>query len=280
MFGLPSIKGDPLQQELPESVERKVDRLYRLTDGSILNIEHQSTLRDKQLLAMRMALYRIRIRRVFKSKVLHQIVIYTGPTPKKRSKVPQSLEWDDMHGAHGGLKFSVPVRDLLSESLETFRRSGHLDDMMLGILGPGRGNSRYIAEVADRVRLLSGEEARAAKEKFVAACATVGIEPIETAQEFAMWIKDVRDSKVVRDIVDIASPAVREYGSKEALAKILVEILNKRGEGIDDGIADTLATYVELDILKEMVENIIEDREVRLAGLLERHNVQLPGFGI
>jgi hypothetical protein len=106
VFGLPDIVGEPLQQEFQFPRERRVDRLYRLADGSLLNIEHQSSLADREALARRMVTYHVMIKDQFPAAGLMQIVIYTGKTPI-RPEGPLVYESLD---ATGHTDFDLPRR--------------------------------------------------------------------------------------------------------------------------------------------------------------------------
>ena len=111
LFGLPDIDGEPIQQEYQFPMQRRVDRLYRLKDGSLLNIEHQSSLSDRDALARRMITYNIMIKEEFPKNPLLQIVIDTGKEPSDRSRIGDKLEYAslDASGRHG-IHFSAALR--------------------------------------------------------------------------------------------------------------------------------------------------------------------------
>ena len=92
MFNLPPITGEALQQESHEPVERKLDRLYRLADGSYLHVEHQTSLSGLDALAERMIRYRVRTRGFVPVRCdLHQVIVFTGAVPGDRTMVPSAL---------------------------------------------------------------------------------------------------------------------------------------------------------------------------------------------
>ena len=50
-----------------------------------------------------------------------------------------------------GVTFSAPVRDLRNVPAEVFEKSGEMDDLLLGLLGPGSDIPEYVENVRSRV---------------------------------------------------------------------------------------------------------------------------------
>lgn len=280
MFGLPPIVGEPLQQETHEPIERKFDRLYRLADGSYLNVEHQTKLNDRNGLAERMIKYRARARgKLPVPTVLRQVVVFTGAEPKDRSKVPGILSYDDRTpDDQSGITFTARVKDLLAEPVASFKASGSLDDLMLGLLGPGRSDPAYREDVASRVRALTGEAQRDAKVKFVTICATIGLTVDQLVGDVRMWIEDVKDSPVVKEIVRIAGREEREVAERKGMARSIVSVASSRSIPVRKGMVDDLVLYADSDALQAMMSGI-DALTDDLDAFVKDHGVDLPTYG-
>ena len=229
IFDLPEIQGDPIQQEFQRPMQRRVDRLYWLKDRSILNIEHQSSLPDRDALARRMIDYRNMVRENFRQPVIiRQVVVFTGSEPKNRRLI-KDLDYADVDADGNGVRFSAVVKDFLSVPLQVFRESGKIDDLILGILSSGRNDPNYIEEVRLQVGSLQGEKARSAKEKFVAVCAITGNhQAIGRGQELDMWIDEVKDSPLIQRIVEIAGKDRIDEEGRRVLARAVINHAVKR----------------------------------------------------
>lgn len=280
MFGYPAIDGDPVQQEFHEPSERRVDRLFPLADGPYLNVEHQTSLRDAKRLAERMVKYRLRARAVLpRDSMLRQVVIYTGAEPKDRSKVMERLRYDDrVPEDPSGLRFEAPVKDLLTVPIATFLASGKLDDMLLGLLGPGRADPAFRESVAARIRTMSGEDQRDAKVKFVAICATIGFTVDHLIGDLPMWIEDVKDTPVVREIVRIAGRDQMEGERRLGMAKVVAGVASARGIDVPDGFADELALYADEEQLMALTSRI-DDLKDDVLEFVREHGVEIPTYG-
>jgi hypothetical protein len=165
IFGVADIEV-AIKQEFQRPLHRRLDCLYRLSDGSILNIEHQSSLKDKDALARRMIDYRCMIRGDFPSDPIKQVVVYAGTESARQKKVPDALEYVDVDELGHGVKFSALLRNFHLVPADEFRKSGQLDDLILGLMTAGGEDENYVKEVVRRVAMESGEERRSAKEKF------------------------------------------------------------------------------------------------------------------
>jgi hypothetical protein len=148
-------------------MQRRVDRLYRLADGSLLNIEHQSSLRDKDALARRMITYHMMIKEQFPDPPLLQIVVYTGREPADWTRIDEALEYQtlDRSGAHG-IRFSAALRDFRVAPINEFQKSGFVGDLILGLMAAGGDDERYIVDVIDRIRQSRGAARRAGQSHF------------------------------------------------------------------------------------------------------------------
>lgn len=137
IFGLPEIVGEPRQQEFSHPAQRRVDRLYDLEDGSLLNVEHQSDLNDRDVLARRLIEYRSMIRdRVPFPRIIRQVVVFTGARPRDRGFV-KDIAYEDVDESGGGVTYHVVAKDFLAVPVPVFRQSGELDDLIRGVLASG-----------------------------------------------------------------------------------------------------------------------------------------------
>jgi hypothetical protein len=257
IFDLPAIKGEPLQQEFADPMARRVDRLYRLADGSLLNIEHQSSLRDKNALARRMATYRIMIRGHFRRIVIRQVVVFTGAEPRDRSRIGKVLTYEDVDADGNGIRFTAVVKDFLSVPVAVFRQSGEIDDYILGILASGGGDPRYVQEVATKIAPMRGEEGRSAREKFVAVCVIRGAKTIiGAARELEMWMEDAKNNPVGKLFLEIVGRDRFNEQSRRTLARVLLRHAAKRGLTAPENAETVLVTHASEEVLFDMVEDM------------------------
>jgi hypothetical protein len=232
VFGLPDIVGEPLQQEFQFPRERRVDRLYRLADGSLLNIEHQSSLADREALARRMVTYHVMIKDQFPDAGLMQIVVYTGRTPI-RPEGPLVYESLDATGAHG-LRFTAALRDFRALPVDEFRTSGRADDLVLGLMAAGGDDITYAREVRDFVFRTRGAERIDLLEKVAAVYATM---PERAAWgaifgEIEMFPAEIEDTPLHRRIVEFFGRKMLDEAADEGRREGLGE---GRREGLDEG---------------------------------------------
>ena len=259
IFGLPDIVGEPIQQEFQHPLQRRVDRLYRLADGSLLNIEHQSRLDDREALARRMIDYRNMIRARFPSVQLRQVVAYTGREPLDRGRIGRLLNYEDSDEHGRGVSFRAELRDFRATPVDAFKRSGRVDDLILGLMAAGGDNSDYIEAVVGRIRSFQGENRRSAIEKFIAVCATMpDVTAAAKVGDLRMWIEEVKDSPFIREIVEIAGKERIEEAMKAAAARG-VEI--GKSEGVEIGKAEG----VRLGLARSVVHYAV------------KHKLDLPG---
>lgn len=275
IFNLPPIKGEPLQQEFSDPVERRVDRLYRLEDDSLLNIEHQSSLGDRDALARRMAAYRMMIRGKFRRSVVRQVVVFTGPTPRDRRRIGNLLRYEDVDGEGNGIAFTAAVRDFLSVPVDVFRESGEIDDYILGILASGGRDRAYVREVEAKVRSLSGEAGRAARAKFVAVCVIRGAErAVLGARELNMWMRDVKDNPVAKMFIEIAGKERIDQQTRRALARALTRHAAKQKLDLPEDAENLLTTFANEESLYEMIEDMAS--MTNFSEFVSEHGVSIP----
>jgi hypothetical protein len=279
MFGLPRIVGDPIQQETHEPVERRLDRLYRLEDGSYLNVEHRSAIGDAAALSERMLRYRVRFRTHHPHPaVLRQVVVFTGAEPNDRRRVPVRLDYADLDPEGHGTTFRTAVKDLLTEPLATFTASGLLDDLLLGLLGPGRRDLGYRAAVARQVAVLRGEPLRVAKEKFVAVCATIGMSVDDLLGDVRMWIEDVKDSPIVQEIIEIAGQERMEQERRKTAAAIVMDTVRDRKLAVGDHLEAELVAYATEKQIRDLIGRLfrVDPNTFDLGRLLDEIGIRIP----
>jgi hypothetical protein len=198
------------------------------------------------------------------------------------------------------MRFSASLLDFRTTPVDEFRNSGRLDDLILGLMAGGGDDPDYIARVMRRIRMTTGAEKIDAIEKFVAVCATM---PDRRAgqldmREVKMWIADIKDSPIVRDIVEIAGKDIieaaatksreegreegrqegREEGERVGLAKFIVRHAVKSGVAIPYSEEETighLANAAE-STLMDMAETLHDMSDFN--EFMKFHGVKLPGF--
>ena len=277
VFGLPDIVGEPLQQEFQFPRERRVDRLYRLADGSLLNIEHQSSLADREALARRMVTYHVMIKDQFPAAGLMQIVIYTGRTPI-RPEGPLVYESLDATGAHG-LRFTAALRDFRLLPIDEFRKSGRADDLVLGLMAAGGDDPTYAREVRDFVLRTRGAERVDLLEKLAAVYANMPERAAWSAifGEIEMFPAEIEDTPLHRRIVEFFGRKMldeaadegrregRDEGRRLGLAELIVRHARRNGMLLslpEEEAAATLAQRSSEDTLMEMAGALSEMTDV------------------
>jgi hypothetical protein len=265
VFGLPDIVGEPLQQEFQFPRERRVDRLYRLADGSLLNIEHQSSLADREALARRMVTYHVMIKDQFPAAGLMQIVIYTGRTPI-RPEGPLIYESLDASGAHG-LRFTAALRDFRSLPVDEFRKSGRADDLVLGLMAAGGDDPTYAREVRDFVLRTRGAQRIDLLEKMAAVYATMPERAGWSAifGEVEMFPAEIEDTPLHRRIVEFFGRKMLDEAADEGRREGLGE---GRREGLSEGRRLALAELIIRHARRNGVLLTLPEEEAaaRLAG--------------
>ena len=97
----------------------------------------------------------------FPDLTLHQVVIFAPVDQSKTVRVPTQIRLNLTNKNGHGLTFSAPIRDLRNVPAEVFQKSGEMDDLLLGLLGPGAGSPEYVENVRARVGQLTGEVRKA-----------------------------------------------------------------------------------------------------------------------
>jgi hypothetical protein len=285
IFGLPPIVGEPLQQEFQQPLKRQLDRLYRLQDGSLLNVEHQSSIPNVEALARRLAHYHLLVAGKFPDVLLRQVVIFAPIRGKRPSKVPTAIRLDYTDSSGQGLAFSAPVKDLQSVPVEVFEQSGKMDDLLLGLLGPGADIPDYVARVFSRAGQLTGEDRLTTLEKlFAIRLMNDRLLTKEFGEVFDMsWIDEVKDRPAAKQFVEIAGKEriarAEDEAARRALARVLVNHARKAGLDLHEdaeSLTEKLAIYAEQERLELMIEDMDKMTDVRQ--FLRDHNVDLPGL--
>lgn len=143
----------------------------------------------------------------FRDVLLHQVVIFAPVDRKKNERVPVRINLDLTDRLGHGLTFSAPVRDLRKVPADHVERSGEIDDLLLGLLGPGADHPGYVDKVLDRVGHLEGEARLGTLEKLLAIWLMKCNLPKEGYLEvFDMsWLDEVKDRPAAQRFVEIAS---------------------------------------------------------------------------
>jgi hypothetical protein len=267
LLGIAEI-GEPLNQEFQFPTERRVDGLYRLKDGSILNLEHQSSLSGRDDLARRLVIYHIMIKQKFPKDRLLQVVIYTGKNSLDTPALGESIEYLslDANGRHG-VHFSAALVNFRSTPVDEFRNSGLIDDLILGLMARGGGDAAYIRDVIARIRTMEGDAKASAIDKFVAVCATMPDREVGRIDlgEKDMWIDDVKDSPFLKSLFKIAGKEQIEEAAAEG-----------RAEGRRLGIAHSIVRHavkheIALPFPPEEAEAVLAARadEAKLDAMLD-----------
>jgi hypothetical protein len=287
IFDLPPIVGEPIQQEFQQPLQRRLDRLYRLLDGSLLNVEHQSSVGGAEALARRLAHYHLLVTEKFPDVPLHQVVIFAPVDRSKAVRVPSSIRLELTDPSGHGLRFSAPIRDLRNVPFDVFERSGEMDDLLLGLLGPGWDMPDYVEKVRARVGQLTGEARTATLEKLAAIwLMNDNLRNKGYREVFDMsWIDEVKDRPSVQQFVEIAGKEriarERTEGARRALAGVLVNHARKAGLDLyvePDHLIEQFAIYADETQLQQMIEDMPQMTDVR--EFVRAHNIELPGFTV
>lgn len=276
IFELPPIKGEPFQQEFQHPLRRYLDRLYQLEDGSLLNIEHQSSLHDSQALARRLAHYHLLVSEKFPEAVLHQIVIFVPTDRSRTDRIPDKIMLD-LAGKHGhGLKFSVPVKDLRKVPATAFEASGEIDDLLLGLLGPGADMPEYVEKVRSKVGEIRGEARKTTIEKL-AAILLMNDNLRKQGVLDMSWIDEVKDRPFAKEFVEIAGKERIAEAERHGLAKAIVgKALEIDPNGDAGSLIEYLVRYADEHQLLSMIRDMHEMTDV--ASFIKEHGVEIPGL--
>ena len=142
----------------------------------------------------------------------------------------------------------------------------------------GGDDQSYIDEVIAHIKSTQGAERLMAIEKFIAVCATMPDRKAGRLNlgEIKMWIDEVKDSPIVKEIVEIAGKGRIEEESRRTLARLLVKHANKLKLDIPNDAELLLLTYATEDRLFEMaddMENMLDFNE-----FIKDHGVAIPGY--
>jgi hypothetical protein len=142
----------------------------------------------------------------------------------------------------------------------------------------GGDDGDYINHVLGRIKATAGAERLAAIEKFVAVCATMPDRKVGQLDlgELEMWIDEVKDSPIVKEIVEIAGRERIEEESKRTLAKVLVRRAEKLNLNPPSDAESLLLTYATRESLFDMADDMEHMSDFN--DFVRSHGVALPGY--
>ncbi len=193
-----------------------------------------SSIENADALARRLAHYHLLVAEQLPDDLLRQVVIF-APSINKGERVPTGINLRLTDSFGHGLTFSAPVKDLRKVPADVFERSGEIDDLLLGLLGPGADLPDYVEKVFSRVGQLTGEVRAGTLEKLVAIWLMNDNLPNKGYREvFDMsWIDEVKDRPAAQRFVEIAGKEriarERAEATRRALAGVLVDHASKAG---------------------------------------------------
>ena len=250
-----------------------------------MNVEHQSSIKNADALARRLAHYHLLVAEKFPDDLLRQVVIFAPVDRNKGERVPTGINLRLTDSFGHGLTFSAPVKDLRKVPADVFERSGEIDDLLLGLLGPGADLPDYVEKVFSRVGQLTGEVRAGTLEKLVAIWLMNDNLPNKGYREvFDMsWIDEVKDRPAAQRFVEIAGKEriarERAEATRRALAGVLVDHASKAGLDLHsepDALIEKLALYADETQLKQMIEDMGQMTDVR--EFVRAHDIELPGY--
>jgi len=170
-----------LNVELPEVVNRRVDLLGETPDGTLIQIELQSSADNS--IPLRMAEYSLAIYRL-RQKFPQQIVLYVGEAPLKME--------DTLVGPDLQFRYRlIDVRDLDGERL---RESPEMGDNVIAILTRLRDRREALCEILDKLSDLDVD----AREFYLRALLTLaGLRGLEETVE-----EEARKMPLLNDILE------------------------------------------------------------------------------
>lgn len=276
LLGLAEI-GEPIDQEFQFPTQRRVDGLYRLRDGSILNVEHQSSLGGRDDLARRLVAYHIMIKQKFPKDRLSQVVVYTGKISAGIRKL-DSIEYRSLDASgKRGLRFSAALINFRSTPVDEFRNSGLIDDLILGLRAQGGDDEIYIDDVIAGIKAMEGEARTSAIEKFAAVCATMPDRKVGRIDfgETNMWIDEVKDSPFVRSFIKIAGKEEIEAQRRGTLARLLTAHANKLRLNPPDNAESLLMAHANEETLFAMANDM--ENMKNFHDFVKSHGVEIEG---
>lgn len=181
------------------------------------------------------------------------------------------------------MAFAVAVIDLRAVEIEHFRASGEFDDLLLGLLAHGDTIPGYLEEIAQRVKQFTGTSRLDAIEKLVAVLAIGDTRATGVMEkDFQMWMEEVKDRQIVKDIIEIAGKDRLQQerlegeaeGMKRAYAGLVFEVAADKGLSSDEGLIDFLVENGDDATLKAMARSAADMDD--LGEFLARFDFVLP----
>jgi predicted transposase YdaD len=203
--------------ELPKVNVPRMDLFGRFSDGTLWNIEFQTT--NEPLIAERVGMYYLAARTRYGEDV-HQVVIYLGREPMR---MPNSIDTTAM-------QFQFRLVDIAELDGEELASSGDLGDAMLAVLARVRSRKQTIRKVLDRIARLGGKGRELAVEQLAILAGLRGleIEIIKEAREYMPFVVDLMENKIFRARYESGLEEGREEGRTEGELKLFRTLLKKR----------------------------------------------------
>ena len=253
IFGLPAVADESGQPVL--LAERSHDRLTRLRDGSLLDIHHLSSIDEVDNLARRLAHRFLQSAEKQPEAMLRQVIIFAPVDRLSAERPPITVELDARDNLGHGLRFSAPIRDIRDIPTEIFEQSGDLNDLFLGLFGPGAAIPEYVATVKSRLEQLTGEPRELALEKIVAIWWMS--EEVRKSEVLEMsWIEEIKDRPAIQQIVELAGKERIAKERRLALAGVIVDHVRSLAMALPaapDEIANRIATLADEYLIREMI---------------------------
>lgn len=219
----------------------------------------------------------------FPDVMLHQVVIFAPVDHSKSGRVPTWIRLNLTNKNGHGVTFSAPVRDLRNVPAEVFEKSGEMDDLLLGLLGPESDIPEYVENVRARVGRLTGEVRKATLEKLAAIwLMNDNLRNKGYREVFDMsWIDEVKDRPAIQQFIEIAGKERLEKERRLALAGVLINHARKAGLDLHaepDQLIEQLAIYADETQLRQMIEDMPQMTDIR--EFVRGHNTELPNFTV
>jgi hypothetical protein len=248
--------------------------LTRLQDGSLLDIQHLSSTGEVDNLARRLAHRFLQSAERHPETMLRQVVIFAPVDRSDAERPPVAVELDARDNLGHALRFSAPIKDLRDVPIDIFRRSGDLNDLFLGLFGPGAAIPEYVAKVKSRLEQLTGEPRAAALEKIVAIWWMADQVRKNEVLEMS-WIEEVKDRPAIQQIVELAGKERIAKERRLALASVILDHARSLVMALSaapDEIADRLATVADEYLIREMIRAM--NRMTDLRDFLREYGVE------
>lgn len=97
-----------------------------------------------------------------------------------------------------------------------------------------------------------------------------------------MWIEDVKDGPMIREVVEIAGRDRLDQERRRGLAMAIVKAAETRGVDVPASLVDALTLYADDDQMQVMISDIVADPQAPdgdVAAFVRERGVDLPGYG-